>query len=153
SLQGPDLAGKRLELLREVVSNLRRVAVLANTATPGAARELDEVRAVARTLGLGAAALEIRRAEEIGPAIGAVKGGADARYVCADPLVVVNRIRILGWAVTSKDKAEAWVEGRGALSYDEDSIDGLSMIFNAWAASNGKANRFLLQEARKIIVG
>jgi putative tryptophan/tyrosine transport system substrate-binding protein len=38
SLQGPDLAGKRLELLREVVSNLRRVAVLANTATPGAAR-------------------------------------------------------------------------------------------------------------------
>jgi hemolysin-activating ACP:hemolysin acyltransferase len=59
----------------------------------------------------------------------------------------------LGWAVTSKDKAEAWLEGRGALSYDDDSFDGPSIIFNAWAASNGTVNRFLLQEARKIIVG
>jgi hemolysin-activating ACP:hemolysin acyltransferase len=59
----------------------------------------------------------------------------------------------LGWAVTSKDKAEAWVEGRGGLSYDDDSFDGPSIIFNAWLASNGKVNRFLLQEARKIIVG
>jgi hemolysin-activating ACP:hemolysin acyltransferase len=59
----------------------------------------------------------------------------------------------LGWAVTSKDKAEAWVEGRGGLSYDDDSFDGPSIIFNAWVARNGKVNRFLLQEARKIIVG
>jgi hemolysin-activating ACP:hemolysin acyltransferase len=58
----------------------------------------------------------------------------------------------LGWAVTSKDKAEAWVEGRGGLSYDdEDSFDGASIIFNAWVASNGKVNHLLLQEARKII--
>jgi hemolysin-activating ACP:hemolysin acyltransferase len=59
----------------------------------------------------------------------------------------------LGWAVTSKDKAEAWLEGRGGLSYADDGFDGSSIIFNAWAASNGKVNRFLLQEARKIIVG
>jgi hemolysin-activating ACP:hemolysin acyltransferase len=59
----------------------------------------------------------------------------------------------LGWAVTSKDKAEAWVEGRGGLSYDDDSFDGPSIIFNTWVARNGKVNRFLLQEARKIIVG
>jgi hemolysin-activating ACP:hemolysin acyltransferase len=59
----------------------------------------------------------------------------------------------LGWAVTSKDKAEAWLEGRGGLSYDDDSFDGPSIIFNAWTASNGKVNRFLLQEARKIMVG
>jgi hemolysin-activating ACP:hemolysin acyltransferase len=62
-------------------------------------------------------------------------------------------VEFLGWAVTSKDKAEAWVEGRGGLSYDDDSFDGPSIIFNAWVASNGKVNRFLLQEARKIIVG
>src|SRR5262245_13379115 len=53
----------------------------------------------------------------------------------------------LGWAVTSKDKAEAWLEGRGGQS-DDDSFDGPSIIFNVWAASNGKVNRFLLQEAR-----
>ena len=58
----------------------------------------------------------------------------------------------LGWAVTSKDKAEAWLEGRGGQS-DDDSFDGPSIIFNVWAASNGKVNRFLLQEARKIAVG
>ena len=61
-----------------------------------------------------------------------------------------NRVQgFLGWAVTSK----AWLEGRGGLSYDDDTFDGPSIIFNAWAASNGRVNRFLLQEARKIIVG
>jgi putative ABC transport system substrate-binding protein len=85
SLQGPDLAGKRLELLREVVPNLRRVAVLANTGTPGAVRGLDEARTSAHALGLEAAPLEIRRAEDIAPAIASVKGGADALYACADP--------------------------------------------------------------------
>jgi hemolysin-activating ACP:hemolysin acyltransferase len=59
----------------------------------------------------------------------------------------------LGWAITSKEKAEAWLEGRRGLSYDDDSFDGPIIIFNAWAASNDKVNRFLLQEARKIIVG
>jgi hemolysin-activating ACP:hemolysin acyltransferase len=58
----------------------------------------------------------------------------------------------LGWSVTSKDKAEAWLEGRGGQS-DDDSFDGPSIIFNAWVANNGKVNRFLLQEARKITVG
>jgi hemolysin-activating ACP:hemolysin acyltransferase len=64
-----------------------------------------------------------------------------------------NQIQgFIGWAITNKDKAEAWVEGRGGLSY-EDSFDGECIIFNAWAASNGKVNRFLLQEARKIMLG
>jgi hemolysin-activating ACP:hemolysin acyltransferase len=65
-----------------------------------------------------------------------------------------NQIQgFVGWAVTSRDKAEAWVEGRGGLSY-EDSHGGDCIIFNAWAASSGKVNRFLLQQvARKIMVG
>ena len=58
----------------------------------------------------------------------------------------------LGWSVTSKDKAEAWLEGRGGQS-DDDSFDGPSIIFNAWVANNDEVNRFLLQEARKIVVG
>ena len=64
-----------------------------------------------------------------------------------------NRIQgFMGWAVTSRDKAEAWLEGRRALSF-EDSLDGDCVIFNAWAASTPKVNRLLLGEARKIIAG
>ena len=64
-----------------------------------------------------------------------------------------NRIQgFMGWAVTSRDKAEAWLEGRRALSF-ADSLDGDCVIFNAWAASTPKVNRLLLGEARKIIAG
>jgi hemolysin-activating ACP:hemolysin acyltransferase len=58
----------------------------------------------------------------------------------------------MGWALTSQEKAEAWVEGRAALSF-EDSIEGDCVIFNAWAANTPKVNRFLLGEARKVIAG
>jgi hemolysin-activating ACP:hemolysin acyltransferase len=61
-----------------------------------------------------------------------------------------NQIQgFMGWALTSRENAEAWVEGRGALSFS-DSLDGDCVIFNAWAASTPKVNRFLLGEARKI---
>jgi hemolysin-activating ACP:hemolysin acyltransferase len=61
-----------------------------------------------------------------------------------------NQIQgFMGWALTSRENAEAWVEGRGALSF-ADSLDGDCVIFNAWAASTPKVNRFLLGEARKI---
>jgi hemolysin-activating ACP:hemolysin acyltransferase len=64
-----------------------------------------------------------------------------------------NQIQgFLGWAFTTKDKAEAWVEGRGGLSYG-DSMEGDCVVFNAWAASSLKVNRFLLGEARKVIAG
>ena len=58
----------------------------------------------------------------------------------------------LGWALTSKEKAEAWVEGRGAVSFG-DSQDGDCVIINAWAASTPEANRFLVAQARRIIDG
>jgi hemolysin-activating ACP:hemolysin acyltransferase len=58
----------------------------------------------------------------------------------------------LGWALTSKEKAEAWVEGRGAVSFG-DSQDGDCVILNVWAASTPEANRFLLAQARRVIAG
>ncbi|MGA7487221.1 MAG: toxin-activating lysine-acyltransferase [Xanthobacteraceae bacterium] len=64
-----------------------------------------------------------------------------------------NQIQgFLGWALASKEHAEAWVEGRGALS-SADSRDGDCVILNAWAASTPEANRFLLLQARKVIDG
>ena len=49
----------------------------------------------------------------------------------------------VGWALTSKKHAEAWVEGRGASSF-EASRDGDCVIINAWAAGTPEANRFLV---------
>src|SRR5262249_50663355 len=70
SLQSNDAAGKRLELLREVVPGLRRLAILANVGNPFSVLELGEAQA--RKLGLEADALEIRRSEDIAPlALGA----------------------------------------------------------------------------------
>ena len=97
SLQTTDLAGKRLELLREVVPRLSRLAIMGNVSTPLAVLEMREVQATVRTLGLEVATSEIRRAEDIAPAFDALKGSADALYVVADPLVTTNRVRINIW--------------------------------------------------------
>ena len=85
SIQPTDLAGKRLELLREVVPGLRRLAIMANVGNPAAVLEMGEVQAAARTLGLEVATLEIRRAEDIAPAFEALKGRAEALYVVCRP--------------------------------------------------------------------
>src|SRR6185436_1438738 len=65
SIQSADIAGKRLELLREVVPGLRRLAILANVGNPLAVREMRETQGTARRLGLEVITSEIRRAEDI----------------------------------------------------------------------------------------
>ena len=77
SLQTTDTAGKRLELLREVVPGLRRLAIMANVGNPNAVAEAHGTRIAANTLGLDVVALEFRRAEDVGPAFEALKGRAD----------------------------------------------------------------------------
>jgi putative ABC transport system substrate-binding protein len=121
SMQAPDLAGKRLALLREVVPSLHRLAIIANVAYPAAALEMSEVQAAARTLGLDAVALEIRRAVDIAPAFEALKGRAEALYVAADALVTANRIRIntlaLGARLPTMSNYREYVEAGSLLSY------------------------------------
>ncbi|WP_155911939.1 toxin-activating lysine-acyltransferase [Methylobacterium sp. 77] len=56
----------------------------------------------------------------------------------------------VGWALTNREKAEAWVEGRHALSYEE-SLAGDCLVFNAWSANSTRVHRFLVDEARKLI--
>jgi ABC-type uncharacterized transport system substrate-binding protein len=94
SIQGSDLAGKRLEFLREVVPGVRRLAVIGNVGYPSAVLEMDEVAAAARTLGLDIVRPEIRRAEDIVPAFEALKGRAEALYFTIDPLLNTKRIGI-----------------------------------------------------------
>ena len=91
TLLTPDLAGKRLELLREMVPKLRRLAVMANVAYSAGVREIDDAKAAARTLGIETTPFEIRRAEDIAPAFEALKTQADALYIVQDSLVAANR--------------------------------------------------------------
>ncbi len=121
SNQSADLAGKRLELLREVVPSLRRLAILANAGSPIGVLEMREAQAAARTLGFEVATVEIRRAQDIAPAFDALKGPADALYVAADPLVTTNRIRIntlaLGARLPTMHGQGDNVEAGGLMSY------------------------------------
>src|SRR5262249_11310938 len=71
SSQSTDIAGKRLELLREVLPRLRRLAIIGNADFPQGMLEMAEVQAVARGLGIEVVLLEIRRAEDIASALGA----------------------------------------------------------------------------------
>jgi putative ABC transport system substrate-binding protein len=92
SNQSADLAGKRIELLREVVPGLRRLAIA-----------------------------EIRQAQDIPPAIEALKGRADALYVVTEPLVNTNRIQINALALAARlptlHGQGAYVKAGGLMSY------------------------------------
>jgi putative tryptophan/tyrosine transport system substrate-binding protein len=116
-----DLAGKRLELLREIVPGLRRLAIMGNASNPFTVLELGEVQAAAGTLGLEVATLEIRRAQDIAPAFEALKSRADALYVCTDALANTNRIRIntsaLGARLPTMHGSRDYVEAGGLMSY------------------------------------
>src|SRR5215813_4485682 len=94
SLQSPDIAGKRLALLREVVPNLRRVAFMGNIDNPFVLRELREVQTAAGTLGLEVAMFEIRRTQDLLPAFEALKHRVEAVYLANEGLADANRLRI-----------------------------------------------------------
>jgi ABC-type uncharacterized transport system substrate-binding protein len=116
-----DTSGKKLEFLREVAPGLRRLAILANVSNPAVALEMGEVQAAARTFGLEVTTSEIRRAEDIAPAFEALKGRADALYVCADPLVNTHRIRVNTLALAARLPTmhgfREYVEAGGLMSY------------------------------------
>jgi putative tryptophan/tyrosine transport system substrate-binding protein len=121
SNQSADIAGKQVELLREVVPGLRRLAVLANVSNPVSGVEMGEVQAAAKALGLDVVTLEIRRAEDIAPAFETLKGRAQALYVAGDPLMITNRVRIntlaLGARLPTTYNQREYVEAGGLMSY------------------------------------
>src|SRR5215831_1188194 len=121
SSQQPDLVGKRLELLREIAPGLRRLAVMANAGYSSAVLELGEVQKVAGDLGLEVVALKFRRAAEIVPVFDGLKDRADALYVCTDPIVVAERVRISTLAqfirLPTVHSAREHVEAGSLMSY------------------------------------
>jgi putative ABC transport system substrate-binding protein len=116
-----DTGGKKLELLREAVPGLRRLAIMANVGNPATVLDMAEAQAAARALGLGVTTSEIWRAEDISAAFDALKGRADALYVCVDPLVNTHRIRVNTLALAARlptmHGLREYVEAGGLMSY------------------------------------
>jgi putative tryptophan/tyrosine transport system substrate-binding protein len=103
SLEMVGTAGKRLALLHEIIPSLHRLAILGNVAAHSSVlTEMNEAQAAARTLGLEVIISELHRPADIEPAIEALKGRADAVYVCADPLVTTNQTLINSLALNAQ---------------------------------------------------
>jgi ABC-type uncharacterized transport system substrate-binding protein len=121
SLVATDLAGKRIELLHEVVPGLRRLAIMGNVGNPLVVLEIGEVQAAARTLGLDVVPAGIWKAEDIAPAFEAFKRRADALFVVLDPLINSNRLPIaslaLGARLPTMHGLRELVEAGGLMSY------------------------------------
>ncbi len=121
SIQQTDLAGKRIEILREIMPQLGTLAVLANARSANAVLEMGEAQAAARSLGLGVILSQIGVADDIAPAVEALKGHADAMYTCSDPLLTTNRIRVnslaLGARLPTMHGFREYIEAGGLMSY------------------------------------
>jgi ABC-type uncharacterized transport system substrate-binding protein len=127
SLQTTDIAGKRLELLRELVPGLTRLAIMANLGSPNSVLEMGEARAAADSLSIDIVPLEVRREQEIAPAFEALKGRAEALYIVLDPIMNAHRVRIsilaLGARVPTVVPFRAFVEAGGLMSYGANQPD------------------------------
>jgi putative ABC transport system substrate-binding protein len=127
SIQQSDLVGKRIELLREVIPQFRRMAIMFDAGYSNSVMEADDVKAAARTLGLDFASLEIRRPEDIPPTFEALHAKVDALYVVSDALIASNRTRIITLALNARLPTvlsyRDYVEAGGLISYGPDYVD------------------------------
>jgi putative ABC transport system substrate-binding protein len=126
SVQSTETVSKRLEILREVIPDLRRLAVLGNGDYAGSVEEMREVQAAAPRLGLEIDRREMRRAADIAPIFEQIKSGraasaAQALYVCTDALANANRHRInilaLGARLPTIHSLREYVDPAGLMAY------------------------------------
>jgi putative ABC transport system substrate-binding protein len=127
SNQTRDIAGKRVELLREIVPGLAQLVILTNADNVSAMLEAREAEAAAVTLGLQVVRLEVRRAEEIAPELERFRGPARALYVVIDQLTSNNALRIntlaLGARLPTMHGSRALLETGGLVSYGADLVE------------------------------
>ena len=103
STLSPELSGKRLELLKEIVPKLSRVAVLGTSTNPGNAQALRETELAAGAFGVKLQYLDVRGPKDIETAFRAAsKGRADAVLVLGGPVLTSQRTQIVDLAVKSR---------------------------------------------------
>jgi putative ABC transport system substrate-binding protein len=128
SLMAPDLGGKRLELLNELLPRLARVAVLWNAANPYSANVFKETQRAGRTLGIEVQSLEVRAPDDFDNAFEAArKQRPDAMITIEDPLTVTYRKRIADFAteqqLPSLSGVREFVAAGGLISYGANLAD------------------------------
>jgi putative ABC transport system substrate-binding protein len=124
SIQTSDVANKRVGLLREIIPNLRRLAIMANPANPANQLDIRQVQAAADTVGLEVTKFELRRAEDVASALKHAAGRAQALYVCADPLFNAIRAQLNVLALEARLPTmyalKEYLEFGGLMSYGPD---------------------------------
>jgi putative tryptophan/tyrosine transport system substrate-binding protein len=129
SIQQADAAGKRLDLLQATIPGLRSLAILGNVSNPSVVFDMHEAEGAAQTVGFKVIPLEIRRAEDIAPAIDTSKGRADALYVCADSVTNTHRIGLnilaVGARLPTMYSFREFVDAGGLMSYGPDTLGQL----------------------------
>ena len=122
SFLAPELAGKGLEFLSQVLPTPSRVGVLWNPVNSGRAVVLQALKSSAETMGITLTAVEARRQDDIGPGLDAARAkGLNGLFVVADPLFSANRTPIVEWArqakLPSAFQLRDYTEAGGLMSY------------------------------------
>jgi putative ABC transport system substrate-binding protein len=124
----PEISGKQLELLKEIVPKLSRVAVFGNSAEPGNKEAIKETELAARAFGIQSQFLDIRAATDIDTAFqGASHGRAHALMVLRNPVASAHRKRILDFSIKGRLAAiysnTEYVDAGGLMFYGANAAD------------------------------
>jgi len=117
-----ELSPKRLELIREIVPGLARIAVLANTSNDAVRRDWARIETAARSLGVQSQLLDLRESDALGPTFDdASARRADALVVVIDAITQANQQRIVDLAMKHRLPAiyssREFVDAGGLISY------------------------------------
>jgi ABC-type uncharacterized transport system substrate-binding protein len=127
SVQSTELAGKRLEILRELIPNLHRLAIIADVGYPASVLEVSQVQAAAGNVGIDIDVLAIRQAADIAPAFEGLTSGTQALYVCPNALINATYIRIntlaLGARLPTIHADRDFIRAAGLISYGPNYAD------------------------------
>jgi len=119
----PDLGAKQIELLRELIPGLAKLGVLANPTNAGAPPLLANVDKAARRFGISVVVAEVTRAEDFDKALGLLRDARpDALLVMIEPMIAMNRARVLDFAAANRlpasfDVGREIVRKGGLISY------------------------------------
>ncbi len=126
TIQPSELSSKRLELLRDIIPNVRRLAALVNTHVVGA-QEVVAIRTASAKLNIHANVLDVQTAEEIEAGMATLADQTDALYVFSEPLTNTNKDKIIKAANVAKIPTifgfREFVAAGGLISYGPSFID------------------------------
>ena len=131
-MYAPELTQKRIELLKEVVPSLSRVAVLWNVQNAGGASQLREAEAAGRALGIAIESLDVRIPDGLEAGMArAAQAGAGAVLIISDSSTISNRSQI-GAAARQRNLPtifanKAYLVGGGLMSYGPDIVDSFRL--------------------------